>query len=427
MIQEGRLRPVLSIGSLILFGVAFVGLSPSTVYGIGTARANGHLTLVFLMALVAMSLTAWSYGRMVAVYPEAGSSYTYASRALHPVVGYLAGWVMILDYVMIPAISLIIVGVNAAKVVPWVPYGVWVLGTGALITGVNLRGIKVTTRASLFLTSVLMVSIVWFLIAALAALNNGVGMGTLVSARPLYRSESFSAVGLLAAMPIAVLAFTGFDGVSTLAEDAKNARRDVGRATILVCFVAGGFFALQTYLASLVWPDHTTFSGIETAFLEVSLLVGGAGLYYLTSSLVVAQALASGVTAQAAASRLLYGMSRGGRLPRTLFGYLHPRLDTPTQSIALMGIVQVAIATLLRLDEAADLVSFGALVGFMVVNLAAARTTGLRNTTVVIPALGFATCGYIWLKLPDAAVRIGAGWTMLGVLYLAGRHYFRER
>jgi amino acid transporter len=232
----------------------------------------------------------------------------------------------------------------------------------------------------------------------------------------------------MSATPIAVLSFLGFDGISTLAEDAKDPQKNVARATVLVCFVAGGVFILQTYLGQLIWPDYSRFSPVETAFSDIGRLIGGPGLFYLIAFLVIAQAWASGITSQASASRLLFGMARDGRLPRALFSYLHPVRRTPVYSILLMGGIAAVGALLLDLDKAAEVVNFGACLGFMAVNLSVLghyyvrrRERGLSClwTNLVCPLLGFAICFYIWLSISSLAMQLGAMWAAAGIVYLA--------
>jgi putrescine importer len=425
----GGFRPVLSLWALVLFGLAFVGpTAPYTFFGVGSVKSHGHFALVYLIAMFAVSFTAVSYGRMAAAFPEAGSTYAYASRALHPAAGYLAGWVMILDYILMPMLCVIIAAVTSNKLLPAVPYFVWVLVTATAITGINLCGIEMTSRATIVFNSVLAVSIVWFVAAAIRALLMGTGEGTLLSLKPFYNGPTFSLADIMSATPIAVLSFLGFDGISTLAEDAKDPQKNVARATVLVCFVAGVVFILQTYLGQLIWPDYTRFSPVETAFSDIGRLIGGTGLFYLIAFLVVAQAWASGITSQASASRLLFGMARDGRLPRLVFAYVHPVLRTPIYSVLLMGSIAAVGAILLDLDQAAEVVNFGACLGFMAVNLSVLGHYYLRRrerrasrvwSNLICPIAGFVICFYIWLSISPLAMRLGALWTVAGILYLA--------
>jgi len=424
----GGFRPVLSLWALVLFGLAFVGpTAPYTFFGVGAVKSQGHFALVYLIAMIAISFTAVSYGRMAAAFPEAGSTYAYASHALHPVAGYLAGWVMILDYLLMPMLCVIIAAVTCNKVIPAIPYPVWVIATAAVVTAINLCGIEMTSRVTIVFNIVLTVSIVWFVVAAVRALLSGVGEGTLLSIKPFYNPATFSIRAVMSATAIAVLSFLGFDGISTLAEDTKDPQKNVARATVLVCFIAGVIFILQTWLGQLIWPDYTKFHPIETAFSDIGRLIGGPGLYYLIAFLVIAQAWASGITSQASASRLLFGMARDGRLPHLVFGYIHPVRRTPVYSILLMGFIAMVGALCFDLDESAELVNFGACLGFMAVNLSVPGHYFVRRRerggagfwlNIVCPACGFLICFWIWLSISPLAMKVGAVWTVLGILYL---------
>jgi putrescine importer len=436
-VHKGGFKPVLSFWALVLFGLAAVGpTAPYAFFGIGAGKSHGHFALVYLIGMVAISFTALSYGRMASSFPEAGSTYTYASRALHPILGFFAGWAMILDYLLIPLISLIIVGVSGHKLIPEVPYVAWAVITALLVTAINLFGIEMTALATAVFNSILAVSVLWFVTVAVLALLRGTGRGALLSSQPFYNSSTFSFRAVMSATPIAVLSFLGFDGISTLAEDSKNARTNVARATVLVCLLAGFIFILQTYLGQLLWPDYSTFSPLETAFSDIARMVGGKWLSYLVVSLVVGQAVVAGLTSQASASRLLFGMSRDGRLPHLVFGYLHPRLNTPIYSMLLMAFIELLGALWLNLEEATDLVNFGACLGFMLVNLSVVRHYFLRLrerstkqifSSLLFPLMGFIVSTSIWLSISSLAFKIGFIWSALGLIYLGClTHGFRQ-
>lgn len=422
---EGGFRRVLSFRDLLIFGIAFLGpTAPYSMFGIASVKSQGHLPLVYLIAMVAMSFTAVSYGRMAAAYPEAGSTYAYASKSLRPAAGFLAGWAMTLDYILIPMLSVIFIALTANKLWPGAPYAVWAVITAALITAINLRGILLTSRANYLMNAIMIASLVWFILLAARALWNGVGEGHLFSLKPFFNPQTFSSSAVMSSTSLAVLSFIGFDGVTTLAEDARNPQRDIGRATVWVCFVAGGLFVFQSYLAQMVWPDYTTFAPVETAFMDVGHLVGGAALFYFISLALVVAGLACAITGQASASRLLCGMGRDRLLPYRVFGYVHPRLGTPVYSVALMGAIHLLGALLLQYAEAAELVNFGAFIGFMAVNLCVIQhywrqCHARRLADLLLPALGFAVCLYIWLHLSRLALVLGGAWMLLGAVYLA--------
>jgi putrescine importer len=426
---EVAFKRVLSLRDLVVFGIAFVGpTAPYSMFGLATVKSQGHLPLVYLIAMIAMSFTAFSYGRMAAAFPQAGSTYSYAAHALNPTVGFFAGWAMILDYILIPMLSVIFVGLTAQKVWPEIPYAVWVLLTALVITAINLRGIQMTSRANYLMNAIMFASLIWFIVVATRALWVGVGEGTLLSTRPFYNPETFSFNEVIGATSLAVLSFIGFDGVTTLAEDAKDPRRDIGRATILVCLIAGGLFVIESYLGQMVWPDFRTFSPVETAFMDIGKLVGGPGLFYFLSFVLVVAGLASAITGQASASRLLFGMGRDRLLPYRLFGYVHPKLGTPIYSVLLMGGIHLAGALILKYTEAAELVNFGAFLGFIAVNVCVIRHYWLRLNEregrlvishLLLPLSAAAICIYIWMHLSLFAMALGGLWLVVGLLYLS--------
>jgi putrescine importer len=231
---------VLSLWTLVLFGLAFVGpTAPFTFFGIGSQKSQGHFASVYLIAMVAVSFTAVSYGRMAAAFPEAGSTYAYAARALHPAAGFFAGWIMLLDYVLMPLLCVIIISANLASLTHVVPYPACVLVCAGLMTGVNLRGIKATLLATILFNAVLAFAIVWFAGAAVRWLVFKPLAQPSEYLVPFLNRRTFSLHVVMATTPSAVLSFLGFDGISTMAEDAEEPEKNVARATLLVCLIAG--------------------------------------------------------------------------------------------------------------------------------------------------------------------------------------------
>src|SRR5262249_42431897 len=238
--SEGSFKRVLSLWDLVIFGLAFIGpTAPYSMYGIATVKSHGHLPLVYGVALVAMGFTALSYGASGNGVPEAASSYMHSCKALHPTLGFFSGWALMLDYILIPMLSVIFVGLTANKVWPEAPYWIWALVAAAGITAINLGGIRVTSRANYLTNAIMIASLVWFIALAIKALHAGAGAGALFSTKPFFNPQTFGFGEIVNTTSLAVLSFIGFDGISTLAEDAKDPRRDIARATVLVCLVAG--------------------------------------------------------------------------------------------------------------------------------------------------------------------------------------------
>jgi amino acid transporter len=212
-----------------------------------------------------------------------------------------------------------------------------------------------------------------------------------------------------------------------LAEDVHNPKRNVLLATVLVCLFTGIFGGLLVYLGQLVWPDYGTFPNIETAFMDVTRRVGGTWLFQSMAVLLVIANVGSGLTGQVGAARLLFGMGRDNVLPRTVFAYLDPKHNTPTRNIWIIGILAFLGAQFMSYELTAEVLNFGAFLGFMGVNLAAMRQFYFLGqaghhrhwfTDLVVPGLGFSFCLDIWWGLATPAKLAGGLWFAVGFAYL---------
>jgi putrescine importer len=426
---QPQFKRVLTLKDLIIYGIVFITpTAPYPVFGIVGSIAHGHVALTYLIGMVAMMLTALSYGRMAAAFPAAGSTYTFTQRGLSVHLGFFAGWSMFLDYLLIPLLSVIYVGLTLHRIVPGVPYGFWVILSAVLITAINLMGIKMTARANQVMLVAMLISVAGFIACAVAALMRGVGQGTLLSVKPFYDPEHFNLSAVMTGSSVAALSYIGFDGVTTLSEDVEKPQRNVLIATVLVCFLSAVFNIVQVYLAQLVWPDFQAFRDIETAFLDVSQLVGGSLLFQYVTFVLLVAGLGSALGGQAGASRLLFGMGRDEVLPKRFFAYLHPKYNTPTYNVFLLGGFAAVAAFFINFQLAAELVNFGAFLGFICVNLAVINHFFLRGgkrrggqflNYLVAPALGFVFCLYIWASLRPIAMIVGFSWLTIGIVYAA--------
>lgn len=425
----GSLKRVLSRRDLIIYGlVILTPTAPYPVYGIVQQTSHGHAALSYLVAMTAMLFTAASYGKMSAAFPAAGSTYTYARRALNEHIGFLAGWAMMLDYFLIPLLSIIYAALTAGRLLPHVPYIFWAVLFTVSLTLMNIPGIRVTTRASTMMMIIMTGCAVLFAILAARYVATSYGFGGLFESRGIWRPESFGMQPLMLGASIAAISYIGFDAISTLAEDSVNPRRDIAFSTVMVCVVQTVFCVATVYLAELVWPDYRTFPQAETIILDIGRMVGGAWMFGFVTFVLLVAGLASALTGQAGASRLLYGMGRDGVISRRLFAYIDPRFSTPTRSIYFMGAVSLIGALFMRFQMAVELLNFGAFVGFILVNLSVIRHYYFRMrrrhgvdflTNLVFPAAGAIVCTYVWLSLSRNAKLVGFAWLAIGAIYLA--------
>jgi len=423
------LRRVLSRRDLILYGlVILTPTAPYPVFGIVQELSGGHAALAYLVSMAAMFFTAASYGKMAAAFPSAGSTYTYAQRGLHAHAGFVAGWAMMLDYFLIPLLSILYASLTAERLLPGVPSAAWALLFTAAITWVNLRGITVTAGASAWLMALMTGCAVLFAGACARHVVAGEGWGALWSSEALIRPESLSAGPLLLGAGVATLSYIGFDAISTLAEDSLDPRRDIGWATVAVCIAQGLICVATVYLAALVWPDFRTFPQVDTAILDVGLAAGGQFLFGALTVVLLVAGLASALTGQAGASRLLLGMARDGILSKRLFAHIDERHSTPSRGILFMGALALAGSLLLRFQLAVELLNFGALTGFIMVNLSVVAHYYIRRGErsgrqvfehLVFPLTGAVVCAFLWANLTFPAKLAGFVWLAVGLVYLS--------
>jgi len=443
-----RLRRVLGMGDLVFYGLVLIQpVGAVGIFGLADQKSFGHVTLTLLIALAAMMLTAWSYGRMAGLYPAAGSAYTYVGRGLHPHCGFIAGWAMFLDYLVIPIVSIVYGAISTQKLVDALAPGFthqvlgslglalneqatafrfWVILFVALTTLLNVRGIKWTARTNQVLTAAMFLVIGIFVVEAVKYVWLKQGWNGLISAKPFYNARTFNLRAIGTATSLAALTYIGFDGITTLAEDVKEPKRTVPVAIVLVCLLIGLCVVSQVYLAQRAWPDYTSFKDADTAFYDVCNLVGGKFLLNATALIMVVACLGTALTGQVGAARILFGMGRDNALPR-FFARLDAR-NNPVLNIGLIGLLTLIGALALNYEQAATLINFGAFLAFMGVNLAVVREFFFRPPSghtrswahdFLVPAVAFVFCLWIWLNLPVRAKVLGGLWCLVGLIYTA--------
>jgi amino acid transporter len=431
------IRRVLRRRDLILFGLVI--LSPTAVYpvyGIIQTISHGQAALSYQAAMVAMLFTASSYGRMATVYPSAGSTYTYVRRSLTSHVGFFAGWSMVLDYFLIPLVSVIYASLTAQRLIPQVPYLVWAILFTVGITAVNVMGVELLAQANNVMIAIMIGVAVIFLVVAIRYIESHFGAPALASSVGILPPHGFNVDPILRGASIAALSYIGFDAISTLAEDSINPEKDIGFSTVMACVIQTIICVVTVYFAALAWNDFHSFPHVDTAILDIGNRIGGEVMFLLITVVLLVAGVSSALTGQAGSSRLLFAMGRDGVLPRRVFGHLHPRFGTPTRAIYIMSaatLIFIIGAKIMMPHEssfqiAVEMLNFGAFVGFILVNLSviqhffvrSKQRSGFRNVlrNFCFPLIGALVCGYIWWNLSPHAKAAGFIWLGLGFLYL---------
>jgi amino acid transporter len=419
-----QLRRVLTTTDLVIYGLIFmVPIAPFSVYGFVWNDAKGMVPLAYLVGLIGMLFTAMSYAAMSRAFPVAGSVYSYAQRGLSEMAGFFSGWLILLDYILVPALLYLFSAIALQPMLPGVPQWVWLVGFVGFNAVANLMGIQFTARANRYMLAIELVILALFVLLGLHALYGGHGAGRL-TLKPVYDPGVFSFATVAGATSIAVLSFLGFDGISTLSEENQGNRNAVGRATLLSLLLVGVMFLLQTWIATDL-ALGMQFSSPGTAFYEIVRLAGGVWLERITlGAVVLAAGIANAMAAQAATSRILFAMARDRKLPAVL-ARVHPRYQTPYVSTLAVALVSLLVGLLFsnRVDDLSRIVNFGALSAFLLLHLSVINHYLIRQHDgqwlrhLVFPAVGFLVIAYVLYEMDTSAKIMGGCWIAIGIAY----------
>ncbi|MDE2304568.1 MAG: APC family permease [Gammaproteobacteria bacterium] len=419
-----ELNRALGTRDLVVYGMIFmVPIAPFGVFGFVWHDSGGMVPLAYLVGLVGMFFTAMSYATMSREFPVAGSVYSYARHGLNELAGFFSGWLILLDYILVPALLYLISAAAMAPLLPAVPAWVWVGGFVVFNAVVNLIGMQLSARVNRYMLVMELATLALFVGFGLLALY-GTRVGGGLTLRPVYDPARFSLSTVTGATSIAVLSFLGFDGISTLAEESRGGERAVGRATLLALLLIGALFMLQTWIASDL-ARGLRFSSPATAFYEVAARAGGPWLRLVTIlASVIASGVANAMAAQAAVSRILFAMARDGRLPRVL-AKVHARYRTPYVSTILVAAISLLVGLAFgeRIDDLGRIVNFGALSGFVLLHLSVINHCFRRGRSgdwlrhLIFPLAGLAVISYVLYEMDAAAKELGACWIAVGVMY----------
>jgi putrescine importer len=422
-----RLRRTLTLWDLILYGVIVIQpVAPMSVFGVLSDRGHGHVVTTILIAMVAMLFTAISYGRMARAYPSAGSAFTYVGQEINPALGYVTGWSMVMDYMLNPMICTIWCSQQAKVFASGVPYWIWAIFFVLVFTGLNVQGVKTSARVNSALAAGMgLVIVIFFVVAARYIFghpHDDPGFFT----RPFYDPALWNTRAVLGGTSIAVLTYIGFDGISTLSEEAENPRRNILLATVLTCLVIGILSAFEVYAAQLIWPASQPFPDVDTAAVHAAARAWKPMFAIMGFTLLVAN-FGSGLGSQIGAARLLYGMGRSNALPSSFFGAVDPKHRVPRNNVLFVGALALAAALLVTrgwfsYGLGAEMLNFGALIAFMGVNAAAFMRYVVRDkrrtlSFIAPPVLGFVICLALWLSLSNPAKIAGTIWMAAGIAF----------
>jgi len=429
-----ELRRSLKFWDLIVYGLAYIApFAPLTTLGFVWQASNGLIVMAYGLGAICMYFTAKSYAVMTEAIPTAGSVYGFARHALGRFPGFIAGWMILLDYLLIPAFVYVMIAVAMGELVPGVGRGTWIVLLSAFTLLVNWFGVMVTTRANFAAVGLQVAALLALLAFAVVALDRGFGAGGLTLI-PVYSANAFSAAKIFSATSICIMSFLGFDAISTLSEEVEgHDRRVVGRAIIAVLVISAAFFIVVTFVLGNLMVGITIKDPAAAVYELAGAAVGSWAALGLAWVYVVVVGLSNALPMQVGVARVLFAMGRDRQLPHAL-ARVHRKYGTPYVGMLVTTAISTAVALVMRnlLDELANIVNFGALCGFLLLHVSVLVKFGIKSRSErwfvhwAVPLFGIVVVLAVLQGMSVMALTVGLVWLAAGLGYGLVLHRLRR-
>ncbi len=420
-----ELNRVMGLKDLIISGLVYViPIAPIAIFGYVHGASNGMVPTTYFIGVVAIFFTALAYAAFAKKWPIAGSAYGYIQRAINPHVGFIFGWLILLDYVFMPGFCYYIGATFLLEIWPSLPIAPVVIACGVLICICIIRGIAVTKTLNmiLFIFQCAVGAVIMFLCARYVIVND-IGF----TIKPFYDPEYFNFGFVTSAVTIAAMSFLGFDGISALSEEVKNPTVNMPRGLIWTVILLGAIFVALTYLGCAVIPESMYADvAVSAGFVVVTDIIDPSGVMSVIVSLTmfIGCGIAACLMNATAATRILYGMGRDGMMPRA-FGKVHPKFKSPHIAAICLSIITVAVALIVPNEDLGNCINFGALTTFAMLNVSVIvyffgkqKQRGAYGffRYVIVPVIGFTVIAMCWIGFSKLAFIVGFGWMAAGII-----------
>ncbi len=420
-----KLERSLRYWDLVLYGLAYIApFAPFSTLGFVWSESNGLIVLAYVLGAVCMYFTAQSYATMTESLPTAGSVYGFARRSLGAFPGFIAGWMILLDYLLIPAFVYVLIAVALQSLLPGIDRGVWIVAMVTMTTAVNWFGITVTSRANFIAVALQVIIIAGFLTLGVIALHAGKGNGGLTF-KPVFDGAGFDARKIFSATSICIMSFLGFDAVSTLAEEVEGGdRRVVGKAIIAVLVLSAAFFVAVTWVLGNLLPGIAIKDPAAAVYELAAWATGPWTAVVLAWTYAGIVGLSNALPMQVGVARVVFAMGRDRQLPRIL-SRVHPRYHTPYVGMLATAALSLAVALFMenRLDDLASIVNFGALSGFLFLHVSVLGFFGRERVRAqwirhrLVPICGIIVVLAVFSGMSALAAKVGSAWLCVGLVY----------
>ncbi len=419
------LKRSLGYWDLVLYGLAYIApFAPLSTLGFVWTESNGLIVLAYILGGVCMYFTARSYATMTEMLPTAGSVYGFARHCLGAFPGFIAGWMILLDYLLIPAFVYVLMAVALETLLPGIDRGVWIFLLVAVTTCINWFGITVTSRVNFAAVGLQVIILLWFMVLGVLALYAGKGNGAL-TLKPVFDASTFHAGRIFGATSICIMSFLGFDAVSTLSEEVEGGdRRVVGRAIIAVLVLSAVFFVALTWVLGNLLPGLTIKDPAAAQYELAAWATGPWTALALAWAFAGVVGLSNALPMQVGVARVVFAMGRDRQLPSVL-ARLHPRYNTPYVGMLVTAAISLGVALFMknRLDDLASIVNFGALSGFLFLHVSVLARFAVKLRSRIwaahwaVPICGIIVVLAVFSGMSALAVKVGTSWLVAGLLY----------
>lgn len=432
-----------TVKDMVVWGlICMVPISPMAIYGGVFADSNGMPTLAFLVGFVAVLFSVFSFAIMIRHFPSSGSIFTYVSHVMGKFMGFIAGWLMLLQYLVAPALVYLIAAIAIHSIVPELPVLALCFAFLIVVSVVSLIGMKTAVavnRVALVAQLIILALFVGFGVAYVI----GHPETSSFSATNFYNPKAFDISSTMSSVSLAAMSFVGFGAIATLTQEAKDPTRGPGRAMMIMVFVLAALYALQCFIATCVDPTGAAFAdNTDNAFYVIARLVAGPWLSILCAvGVALAQGLFTAIAQQASIAFVMFTMARGGTLPKFM-GKMSKRTNSPINAILFISVLSAVLILVfhfagINMNTIAKINTFGALATYVLLNVSVIvlcwfqlkQRKGVRAVVrhLIFPALGAVICFAIMLSVKDVALAVGCAWILVGVVYYCVLKYALRR
>ena len=426
--QQGQLQRKLGFWALVFFGIIMMAPTSSLVYyPITQMWSNGYSYIGYAIATGVICLTVLSYQIMLKDHPGAGSAYAFTSKAINGTIGFLVGWVLLMDYGLLPIFTIKIVAIYFEVLIN-VPVWVMIVAITVIVTICCCLDVKLSVTIEIVL-GIYLIFLVLFV--DFDSLYETITSGQAVF-RPdcVYDPEQINMSGVFSAASLGILCLVGFDGITTLSEESKIPPQKM-QYTLMVAVLIQGVLLVSANFFMASAMDWTTIPEefYETAYYYMLTQWINEHFAFILVMLENIFTPALAIAAFTASSRILFSMGRNNIISKKFFGHLSPKTNVPVYSILFIGVVSIILGLALDWMFMSEVVSFGACTGFLFVNISVIALFWIKRKDhshpfrhLIIPGIAALIILYIMINLGKVCLIAGGAWTLVGIIYTVVRY-----